>query len=211
MNDEKTKSGAPLTATPGFGVVESRQTTRHRLSCSLDVVNRGGSMAKRFTDNNKWQKSWFRNLTTIEKLAWIFLCDFCDHAGIWDIDEKLLEHYLGEAISIENLVTAFGDRIRVIDDGKLYIPSFAEFQYSYLNPDSRVHKSVLDRLQKLNITLPDSLSVRLKDKDKDKVKDKEKEKDPDVEWPRGAKERMLGNRSAVEAMRLVKTSKEGMG
>jgi hypothetical protein len=39
-------------------------------------------MAKRLTDSNKWNDSWFTNLPMDIKLVWIYLLDACDHAGV---------------------------------------------------------------------------------------------------------------------------------
>lgn len=67
----------------------------------------------------------------------------------------------------------FGDRIRIIGPEKWFIRKFVPFQYGTLNPDSRPHASVLERLKKEGVSkgLVKGLHT-IKDKDKDKVKDK---------------------------------------
>lgn len=105
-------------------------------------------MAKRFTDTCKWDKAWFRKLTPIQKCIWLFLCDKCDHAGVWDIDQDAFEYFIGEKYSFDSLLKVFGDKVQQFGD-KLVIPSFVEFQYSTLKPENRVHKSVLERLAKV--------------------------------------------------------------
>ncbi len=134
-------------------------------------------MAKRFTDTGKWDKQWFRKLDPVDKCLWLFLCDRCDHAGVWEIDTDAFEYFVGIEVSLSHLAQAFGDKIEFVGDDKLIIKSFIDFQYGNLNPDNRVHKSVLNRLDKL---APSKALISpflgAKDKDKDKDKDKEKEK-----------------------------------
>lgn len=137
-------------------------------------------MAKRFTDTGKWGKASFTELSNEWKLVWIYLCDSCDHAGIWDVNWKLMAFHLGQPFSRALLEQAFGDKIRFLSETKLFLPSFIEFQYGTLNPDNRAHLSVINRLEKegANKGLKRSLQGRKdKDKDKDTVKDKEKEKE----------------------------------
>lgn len=134
------------------------------------------------------------------KVTWDTLCDECDHAGVWDADFDMLSFLVGEEVTLTDCLTAFGDRLTVLDHGsKIYLQGFVEFQYGKLNPDNRVHKSVMNRLEKLGIEikplaspfpvilspLGENLSPMLgckdKDKDKDKELDKEKETDTDKE------------------------------
>ena len=44
-------------------------------------------MAKRFTATEKWDDPFFCNLEAKYKLAWIYLLDKCDNAGIYFIHE----------------------------------------------------------------------------------------------------------------------------
>lgn len=131
-------------------------------------------MAKRFTDTGKWGKEWFRLLSPKMKCAWIFLCDNCDHAGIWDISLPTLRHFVGEEITIEEISSEF--EVEIIDN-KILVLDFVKFQYGDLNPTNRVHQSVILKLDELRknkgLTSP---MQGAKDKDKEKDKDKDKEK-----------------------------------
>lgn len=141
-------------------------------------------MAKRFTDTNKWDHAWFRKLTPAMKCAWIYLCDKCDHAGIWTADFESLSFHVGEEIETEQVLRSFGDKINQISSDKFLLQSFIDFQYGKLNPENRVHQSVLSKLEKegANKGLTRTLQgPKDKDKDKDKEKDKEKDKDKDKE------------------------------
>lgn len=56
-------------------------------------------MPNRYTDTDIWKKQkWFKKLPVLYKLAWRYLTDCCDHAGIWKIDIPELQDDLGEDI-----------------------------------------------------------------------------------------------------------------
>jgi hypothetical protein len=139
-------------------------------------------MSKRFTDTGKWDKAWIRKLKPKMKCVWFFLCDRCDHAGIWELDEGAFAYYIGEQISLDEILEVFGDRIQILENDKLFIKSFIDFQYGELNPENRVHKSVIDKLAKMPSIKPLTSPLQgSMDKDKDKYKDKDKDKDKDKE------------------------------
>jgi hypothetical protein len=149
-------------------------------------------MAKRFTDTEKWKKPFIRGLQGAYKLLWLYICDDCDHAGIWQVDLDVAQIRIGEKINIEEAIKSFGDKIVIFDKGnKWFIPSFIEFQYpSGLNPENRAHNSTIILLEKYklidnkNKPLRSSLEGAMDmDKDMVMVKDKEqaKEKKPNLE------------------------------
>ena len=135
-------------------------------------------MAKRFTDNQKWSKSWFMDLTLEEKLLWVYMTDSCNHAGIWEVNWKLTAFMVG--FQVTQLPKAFEKQVEAITNNKYWIKDFVKFQYGTLNPNVNAHKSAINILEENNIcvsTLEQPLSntyARVKDKDKDKVKDKVK-------------------------------------
>jgi len=109
-------------------------------------------MAKRFTDTMKWNEDWFLELSTSNKLFWIYVCDNCDHAGIYKLNKRMFELLIGAKINTDDFLTTINaekDRIILLDNGKWYITKFIEFQYGpTLNPNNRVHKSILTLLIK---------------------------------------------------------------
>ena len=141
-------------------------------------------MSKRFTDTEKWKKPFIRSLQGAYKLLWLYICDDCDHAGIWQVDLDVAQIRIGEKIDLKNAINAFGDKIVVFDGGnKWFIPAFIEFQYpSGLNSDNRAHNSVILLLEKYKLINKNKVlisplkgamdMVKDMDKDKDKVKDK---------------------------------------
>lgn len=132
----------------------------------------GYSVAKRFTDTGKWDRAWFRKLPAKMKCAWIFLCDRCDHAGVWEIDEDAAEFFIGEPVSTGDMSQYFGEKIEIVGT-KIVIKTFTDFQYGTLNSENRVHKSVIERLEKV---APSKGLTRPFQGRKDTDKDKEKEK-----------------------------------
>ena len=85
-------------------------------------------MAKRFTDNQKWSKSWFMDLTLEEKLLWIYMTDSCDHAGIWEVNWKLTSFMVG--FQVTQLPKAFDKQVEAIKDNK-YLDSHTIFDDTY--------------------------------------------------------------------------------
>ncbi len=128
-------------------------------------------MAKRFMDNSIFEKQWFRELPVRLKIVWFYLINKCDHAGILnDLDVGLLSYQIGDNYTIDEILEAFNDNIEQIGENKFYLTKFCKFQYGELNPNVKVHKSVIKLLDKHNIELANPL-VSVKDKDKDKGKD----------------------------------------
>ena len=107
-------------------------------------------MAKRFTDTNKWSEDWFLDLPINYKLFWIYICDNCDHAGIYKINKRLFEFTTGTDIVVDEFLTLINkdkERVRVLDNGRWYLASFIKFQYGAKLTNSKVHQSILKILQ----------------------------------------------------------------
>lgn len=137
-------------------------------------------MARRFTDTEKWKKPFIRGLQGAYKLLWLYICDDCDHAGIWQVDMDVAKIRIGEDIDVNNALASFGDKVVSFDNGtKWFIPSFLEFQYpSGLNPENNAHSGVIRLLEKYKLLKNKPLtspSQESKDMDKDMVMDKDKE------------------------------------
>ena len=122
-------------------------------------------MSKRFTATDKWDDPWFFDLSNTNKLFWLYLLDNCNHAGIWQVNVKLVEFRIKDFVYEPE---AFKDRIVVLSPEKWFIRKFVDFQYGELNKDNRAHQSVISILQKEGAykghTSP---LIGAKDKDKD--------------------------------------------
>lgn len=101
-------------------------------------------MANRLTDTTIWKKQkWFKKLPIKYKLAWKYLTDECNHAGIWKIDISELMEDLGvDDFDFDDFLdrcnkdfdkqTGKGiNRQRVMNfkDGYVWITGFMTFQY----------------------------------------------------------------------------------
>lgn len=146
-------------------------------------------MAKRFTDTNKYKKSFIRCLPGAYKLLWDYLYHDCDHAGLWIVDFEVAQIYLGADMKVnkQDALKYFNEgenRIIEVSKNIWFIPSFIEFQYGQLNPENRAHNSIIKALDPYNLLDSDfkikgleSTFRGAKDKDMDKYKDKETDKD----------------------------------
>ncbi len=111
-------------------------------------------MANRFTDSEKWKDDWFCSLNEREKLFWIFLCDNCNHAGIWKVNWHLVNFYLPN-FAIDFKIEKFNDRIQVLSKNKWYLKKFVTFQQKIdsleqLNQDNNAHLGIIKCLTSYN-------------------------------------------------------------
>jgi len=142
-------------------------------------------MGKRFTEIEKWSDPWYRRLSPLHKLAWQFLCDNCDAAGVIDLDSELADFQIGAVVDWEGFLRIAGDRIERLESGKFWIVGFIGFQYGKLSSACAGHNNVFKSLAKHNLesrvltTLVTRVATTLKDKDKDKDKETDKEKEKD--------------------------------
>lgn len=145
-------------------------------------------MGKRFTDTEKWKKPFIRGLQAPYKLLWLYICDDCDNAGIWQVDIEVAEIRVGEQLNLQKALEVFGDKVIPIDNGsKWFIPSFIEFQYpSGLSENNKAHTGIIKILEKYQnqidlfkpLTSPLHWAMDM-DKEQDKEMDKEMEQDKD--------------------------------
>ena len=141
-------------------------------------------MSKRFTESEKWRDPWFRRLSPGVKLAWSYISDNCDAAGVWNADKEMAEFSIGQAVPWDKVLEACEGKIEVLANGSWLLTDFIAFQYGTLTPDCRPHLKII-RLCEQHGILPDTLSkgysktihsLQEEDKDKDKEEDKDKKK-----------------------------------
>jgi len=157
-------------------------------------------MAKRFSDSDKFKKDFYRGLPAPYKLLWDFICHDCDHAGIWHVDNEIAQIYIGKdaPIDIKKAFDYFNtgeQRVVPIDGGKKwFIRPFIEFQYGNLNPDNRVHASILSVIEKYKIRGLQGPYKGAMDMDMDMDMDKENNKKPKFEdfWKAYPKKKSKG-------------------
>ena len=105
---------------------------------------------KRFTATEKWEDRWFSGLPLKYKVLWQYLCDRCDAAGVWEPNEGLAGFQTGiRGLNWEEVRQVFAEKVRVLKNGRWWIPGFVVFQYGEeLKPTANVHQSCINLLKK---------------------------------------------------------------
>lgn len=134
-------------------------------------------MAKRFTDTGIWDKEWFMRLPLKHKCLFRFLTEKCDAAGVWEPNWVLASLYIGEPLNESDLLP-LNDQIERLDNGKIWLSGFIDFQYGKLSDKSPAHKPVFKSIEKNNLSnrLFNRVSNTLQEKEKEKDKEEEKER-----------------------------------
>ena len=141
-------------------------------------------MAKRFTDNCKWNRNWFMDLSKDDKLLWLYILDTCDPNGMFDPNWKLINFML--ETSYDSIPIDLSKQIiNTNHSRKLFVSDFVKFQYGDLKSTSNLHKKIHVVLKEYGIDVPiDEGSVTPKPesnnniKNNNKVKVKVKSKEP---------------------------------
>jgi hypothetical protein len=152
-------------------------------------------MKKRFTDTEKWLDPWFRKLSPKMKCAWMCILDTCDNCGVWKTDYELMSFKIGDEITEAEFFETFGSRLHKINDGKIWIKSYIEFQVGELVENCRPHKQIIELLKKHGIYKLFNESQRVLEKYNrvlevsNRLQEQEKEKD---------KEKNIKEQDAIE-------------
>lgn len=116
-------------------------------------------MAYRFTNTDKWGDSWFYNLSNIERLLFIYLCDNCNIGGFietnirkWAFDLKVKEHEIEGALKGLSRGLIYSK-----NSDTIYLKNFLKHQKNLpLNQKNKAHQGILKRfnenLYKFDIT-----------------------------------------------------------
>jgi hypothetical protein len=149
---------------------------------------------KRFTETTKWGDPWFLGLSLDAKLAFWYITENCDGAGVWDPNQRLANFCFGLDLNWAKVRTELGDRIAELPNGKWHLTRFVPFQYGELSAECRPHAFVIKLQEKHGIKGYAKGIHTLMDTDKEKDKDRKRtptneewlsqcaEKHPD--WPK---------------------------
>lgn len=153
-------------------------------------------MSKRFTDTEKWNDPWFRNMSNEHKLLWYYLCDNCDNAGIWKVDFGMAEFKIRckydykETLSVLNSDRMEGEfRVLELMGGRYwFIYGFYSFQWGKAKDNSvlrgvhntlmkhKFYEEIVKYIPSLNGGSTEGQRrvhpPKVKEKEKEKVKDK---------------------------------------
>jgi hypothetical protein len=154
-------------------------------------------MAKRFIDSNIFRKGYMRAIPANVKLFYIYLFCECDHYGIWSVELDVAEVRLCITLDYQYTKDCLKEKIVEMDGGrKWFLPQFITFQYGTLSPKHKLHRSVLNELQRLDLMRHVTLALQLPNTDatvKDKEMDKDKDKEMDKEMEMDKESTGIGN------------------
>lgn len=150
---------------------------------------------KRFTDAEKWKDTFFEQLPKDYKLAWLYLLDDCDNAGVWNKSIKRLNFHCDTNFTEEEILKVFEKRLQPITSDKWFIKKFMEFQYgmNWLSSSNKAVVSAKQKLESIGVLIQNkennyTLSIPYlyptdtsKDQDQVKGKDLDQETDQDQE------------------------------
>lgn len=152
-------------------------------------------MPKRFTDTSIWNKEWFMELSPTHKCLIRYLFDNCDASGVWKPNWKLASLHIGEGVDISDLEKIPAHQFEILENGKIFLPDFINFQYSTLSEKSPAHKPIFLAIEKngLSNRVFNRVHSTLQEKDKDKETEKVKEKEKETEKDFGKSENLFAN------------------
>jgi hypothetical protein len=87
---------------------------------------------KKFTCTDKWDNNWHFALSPFHKLAWSFVNDRCDHAGVIEVPDVLMAGYVGDpTFTMEAFAIIAGpERIVRLASGAWWLPKYVGFQHA---------------------------------------------------------------------------------
>jgi hypothetical protein len=100
---------------------------------------------KRFTETQKWDDPWFRQLAGVHKLVFLYIIDRCDNAGFLEIDQDAMAwHTKVKSEHIEGALKGLERGIKGPCDGWYWVRRFLKHQKNEtLNPDNPAHKQII--------------------------------------------------------------------
>lgn len=134
---------------------------------------------KRFTDIEIWDKTWYMELTPKLKCLMKYIFDKCDASGCWKPNWKLASLHIGESVNFSDLQYLPKDQYEIIDNGKIFIPDFINFQYGQLSKKSPAHNPIFSAIEKNNLSnrVFNRVSHTLQEKEEEEYMEKEEEKE----------------------------------
>ena len=109
-------------------------------------------MAYRFTDTDKWKDAWFTNLSQIEMLLFLYLCDNCNIAGIIEVNYRLWAFELRSTEStIKGALKGLERSVLISDCGEyVFLKNFIKHQKNLpLNEENKAHLGIIRRLAEI--------------------------------------------------------------
>jgi hypothetical protein len=165
---------------------------------------------KRFSDTQRMDEAWYCDMSLEQRALFELIWAKADQAGVWSVNLRLAEHYVGKKLNWQAFLTACGGRVIGMTNGRVRLLGFIETNYGKLSRNCPPHSVVFKALEKhglddfgndpaetLATPLPTPLGSDLGrplptilDKDKDEYTDKDKTP-PAREKARGTVEELV--------------------
>lgn len=113
-------------------------------------------MKKRFTDSEIWADAWYRRLPVEYKEFWRYLCENCDNAGVWKIDDEAAAFHIGRPVESYDAIRLFNEgkeRVAPLAGDRLLVLDFISFQYGTLSEDCNPHRGVFADIERNGLRL----------------------------------------------------------
>jgi hypothetical protein len=113
-----------------------------------------GDMPQRLAVTERWKDVWFTGLPDIASMMfYVYLCDDCDCAGIWEPNWRLANFLMKYEYEPEQIFNILSPKVVKLNSGKWFLPNFVLIQYKVesveqLDPKNKAHLGVIRRLQK---------------------------------------------------------------
>lgn len=108
-------------------------------------------MSLRFTNTDKWSDTWFSNLSQLQMLLFIYLCENCDIAGFIETNYKRWASDLNSSIETIKGACEGLQRGLLFSENRdcIFIKNFLKHQKNYpLNPKNNCHKKITECFDK---------------------------------------------------------------
>lgn len=144
-------------------------------------------MASRFRGTEVWDEDWFIELGGEQQHFWTYMCDTCNHAGIWKPNKSGFEMRTKFKVNLDsffNKVNGDKERIFKLKDGNWFLTGFIQFQWFNkkktfdLVLTNRMHVSIVNELKKYNVPHEKVRGLQeVLETSKEMVKEKDMEKE----------------------------------
>jgi hypothetical protein len=114
---------------------------------------------RRFTETNKWDDPWFRDLPGVHKLVFLYIIDRCNNAGFWEVDMAGMQFHT--KLEDKHLQGALKGLARGIEgaDGWVWVKNFLKHQKNdVLNELNPAHRQIISLIKDQILRFPKSNS-----------------------------------------------------
>lgn len=113
-------------------------------------------MSKRMFDTAIIQQKWYMDLSPRRKALWWQIYAMMDNAGVFEINERMIEVMLGDKATKETIFGSFGNRVQPIPghpDKGIVVGYIGWSNSNGLSKSSPSQRSVLTRIEELGLSV----------------------------------------------------------